>query len=757
MASSGNLGGVEIDSHGNLFVSDEENNRVAKWVPTITGSEGAHDAQTIYYSTAANSEYKGCGEHPEWANLVCETKPVAQPGAGGLPELPVMIMTYNVWDEVEKAEEKFGSVTRTKTETYDLAGRAMTSEETSTVDTTLPKVTNEYSTETGALVKQSTTTEGKTKAITSVFNKLGQLTSYTDADGNISKYVYDIDGRVEEINDGKGSQIYSYDATTGFLTKLLDSAAGTFTASYDVEGKLLTEGYPNGMTASYKFSPAGQATNLEYVKTTHCTEKCVWFSDAMTPSIHGEMLAQTSSLAKDSYVYDKAGRLTEAQETLAGKDCSTRLYAYDEESNRTTLTKRESSTETCATEGGSTEWHSYDTANRLTDAGVTYETFGDTTKLPVPDAGEHELTSSYYVDGQIASQTQNGETINYSYDPTGRPRERVSTGKTAATVISHYAAPGEALTWISEEEGKKWTRNIPGVDGALDAVQVNGEMPILQIHDLQGNIVGTASLSETETKLLFTYNSTEFGVPQPGTTPPKYAWLGASGLTTESGLASGVATTGGTSYVPQIAKNLQTVPVISPGAFPDGVAGTQYTATVSAASLASAQATATQIFEQAEAARQKAAAEAAVKAQEEACEQDPESCSEPPTGGVDPSIGHQFSPNSTKLLVHALTVGGSLLGAVIGKFIPGPEGSLFAEALKLVAGNVVDGLNLCLEGNSDAGGPAGYKCGVIFNYIAFPVPPYVIPENIEIQDCYQVGKGHDCTTVYTVGVQLGLS
>ncbi len=35
--------------------------------------------------------------------------------------------------------------------------------------------------------------------------------------------------------------------------------------------------------------------------------------------------------------------------------------------------------------------------------------------------------------------------------------------------------------------------------------------------------------SETVTKLLSTYSSTEFGIPRPSTTPPKYAWLGANG------------------------------------------------------------------------------------------------------------------------------------------------------------------------------------------------------------------------------------
>ena len=151
---------------------------------------------------------------------------------------------------------------------------------TSSEDTALSAVTDEYSSETGALVKLTSTIESKARTVTSVYNTLGQLTSYTDAEGSTTKYSYDVDGRVEELTEPKGKQIYAYDSTTGFLTKLLDSAAGTFTATYDVEGKMLTEGYPNGMAAKYTYNPIGQATNLEYEKTTHCTEKCVWFSDA---------------------------------------------------------------------------------------------------------------------------------------------------------------------------------------------------------------------------------------------------------------------------------------------------------------------------------------------------------------------------------------------------------------------------------------------------------------------------------------------
>jgi YD repeat-containing protein len=203
---------------------------------------------------------------------------------------------------------------------------------------------------------------------------------------------------------------------------------------------------------------------------------------------------------------------------------------------------------------------------------VEYETFGNITKLPEADAEGHALTSTYYLDNQIATEKQNEETVEYVYDPDGRTLETQSKGKTTATAISHYSGPGEALTWSSEEEGKKWSRDIPGIDGALDAIEKSGEetKPVLQLHDLQGNIVGTAADSETETKLISTYNSTEFGVPNEGKAPPKYAWLGASGVTSETTFGTGVSTEGGMSYVPQIARNLQTAPVVPPGAFPNG-------------------------------------------------------------------------------------------------------------------------------------------------------------------------------------------
>ena len=426
--------GIALDKEVNVWIADAGNNRVQKFKPNPAG---AHAAQTIYYSAGTSSVYPACDKHPEWAGLPCRSQPALQPAKGD--PLPVATDTYNMWDEPETVEEAFGSTTRTKKLTYDTAGRVSTSEESAPggSDTAVPKVTDEYSSETGAMVKQSTTVGETTKSIKSAYNTLGHPTEYTDADGNTTQYVYSgpsNDGQIEEVSYGakKGSQMYSYDPTTKALTKLLDvgpgggAGAGTFKAAYDGEGNMTSETYPNGMTAKYTLNSVGEATGIEYEKTTYCTEQCVWFSETVVPSVHGEAMLRTSTLAKEEYTYDPAGRLTQVNETPAGKGCKTRIYAYNEDSDRTSETTSESATETCATSGGTEEKHAYDEADRLADTGVEYEAFGNQTKIPAADAGEHEITASFYVDNQIATQKQNGETTNYTYDPAGRTMKRPS-------------------------------------------------------------------------------------------------------------------------------------------------------------------------------------------------------------------------------------------------------------------------------------------------------------------------------------------
>ncbi len=563
--------------------------------PSGEGGNSAHDAKIVYYTPENEAEVATCRKHPEWAGLVCETLPAKQPETSGVPNLPITETTYNMWDEPVEVTETMTfaphpTAVRTKKDEYNPAGQLTSSETTVTgnEDKVLPKVTYEYEPKQGVLDKESATIGTKTKTIATKYNTLGDVTEYTDASGeNTAKFVYggpEKDYQLEEMsygsNGGTSRQTYAYNKTTMQLETLWDSAAETFTAAYDTEGKLTSEIYPNGMCENYTYNSVGQATHLEYLKTTNCSEKTapVWYSETVGSTVRGETLNRTSTLATENYTYDTVGRLTEVQETPVGGECAVRLYEYEKESNRIKLTSRKPGSKgECATSGGTEEKHTYDEANRMTDTGIEYEGLGNITKLPAADAEGHELNSKFYVDGSVASQSQNGVTNEYGLDPGGRI---LTTTTGATTTINHYDGAGEAVAWSCEAStgtetcaSGKWTRNIPGIDGTLVAVQTNGGSPVLELHDLKGDVVATAELSSGATKLLSTYNSTEYGVPSDEKTPPPFAWLGAGDIS--KSLASGVITYGATSYVPQTGRTLQTVPVESPG-YPVPIGGGTY-------------------------------------------------------------------------------------------------------------------------------------------------------------------------------------
>ena len=565
---------LAFDATGKAWIADSSNNRLEQW----SKGPNAHDQKTVYYSSATNSEYPSCGSHPEWEGLICESLSAKQPELMSLPKLPVTTFTYNMYNEPETISEAFGSTTRTKKETYDSAGRKTSSEVTASTGTSLPKVNFTYNSAMGLLEKE--TTEGEGRSFSSEFDRLGQLIKYTDADGNVAKYKYagpEGDLLLEEASDssasGASKQTYEYDATTKLRTKLIDSAAGSLTASYDAEGKLTSVSYPYGMCSNYAYNAVGEATSVQYTKSSNCSESepALWYSDTSSPSVRGEMLSQASTLASESYVYDSLGRLTETQETPSGEGCTVRTYAFDEQSHRASSSARTPGTGgACQTEGGTIEAHNYDESGRLADGGMSYDGLGNVTKLPAADAEGKELTSSFYVDNAVATQTQGGVTNEYKLDPEGRTRETI-TG--SVKTISHYDSSGVAVAWTESPE--KWVRNISGFDGTLLATQTNGETPVLQLHDLQGNVVATIGDKAGEAKLLSSYNSTEFGVPNAGKAPPKFAWLGASGV--ESTFSTGVITYGATSYVPQTGRALQSEAVEAPGTGGGSGVGAAYT------------------------------------------------------------------------------------------------------------------------------------------------------------------------------------
>jgi RHS repeat-associated protein len=537
--------------------------------PKNAGGASSGTTKTTYFSAGSVTEE---GEKPcvrsRYAGLPCESGPAAQLTN---PELLVTkFLKYNALGEATEFTESPGGGAANVRKTvvvYDNAGRQLSREVEGggVAITKSGTVKTEYSPTLGLPTKQQFVCEKEctgfdSQAATTTYNALGQVTEYEDADGNKTKTTYDVDGRPVTTTDNKGSQTITYDATSGLPTKLEDSGAGTFTASYDADRRPVEQTLPDGLTAKTTYNAAGEPTGLAYTKTISCEKECTWFEEKVERSIYGQVNKDTGKLVSDEYGYDKDGRLTQAQETPAGEPCTTRVYAYDEDSNRTSRTTARGASVglPCTSSGGAKQEYKYDGADRLLGEGLTYDPFGRITNLPAADAGGHALVTTYYSSNMVATQAQNGITNSYELDATGRQRSRLQGGGgLEGTEVFHYDGPSDSVAWT--ERGSTWNRAIAGIAGELVATQESGSGVTLDLTDLHGDVVATAEPGTTATKPKATYRFDEFGEPQSGSAG-RFGWLG--GKRRRSELPSGVIQMGARSYVPALGRFLSPDPVL---------------------------------------------------------------------------------------------------------------------------------------------------------------------------------------------------
>ncbi len=511
----------------------------------------------------------------KFAGLPCKVEPAAQPGTSGQPNLPVRrFVSYNQLGEpLEITEAPPGGSTRKIVTAYDAAGRQETKEITGG-GVAIPKVLTEYSPSIGLptaerFICPAGEPECDRQSNFITYDSLGRITTFKDADNNEAKTTYDFRGRPATFNDGKGTQTFHYDSVAGLLVELEDSAAGTFTATYDADGQLVKQGLPNGLTRETTYDEVGSPTGLSYTKVSNCGVSCNWLSFSVERSIRGQILLENGSLGKDEYAYDKLGRLVTARETPSGGSCTTRSYKYDKDSNREQLTTTPGIAGACSSSGGTIQNYGYDNGDRLLGEGLTYDDFGRIKSLPANLAGGKALTTSYFANDMVATQTQNGVTNTFQLDAMLRPRTRLQAGGLAGTEVFHYAGSSDSPAWT--ERGTSWARNITGIGGELAALQESGKETSLQLTNLHGDVSATAALSPTVTALKATFNYDEFGNPTSGTTAGRFAWLGGKQRRTE--LASGVMQMGGRSYVPQLGRFLTPDPVFGGSDNPYDYAG----------------------------------------------------------------------------------------------------------------------------------------------------------------------------------------
>lgn len=528
-----------------------------------TGTD-AHTTVTEYYTATGTGSCVDAG----LAGLVCRVGPAAQPSSGN--PLPTTTYTYDQYSNTLTATETAGATVRTTTDVYDAGERrsshAVTVTPAGAGGSDLPRVDFGYDPDTGLPVTVSTTIGGTTTTLTTGYDTLGRVTSYTDAAGTTTTTGYDVDGRVTSRDDGKGITTYTYDTAAehrGLVTSQdvgVGPAPSVFTAVYDPDGNLATQTYPNGLVADTVYDNDGNPVSLSYSK-----DGSTWLSFTATRDASDRIATQTGPVSSQVYVYDLAGRLITVQDSLTA-GCTTRVYGYDTDSNRTSLTSYPPDTGgTCSTNTTpTTTTSSFDEADRLTTTGYVYDTLGRTTTVPAGDAQgigvnaavTGDVTVGYYVNDLIATQAQDTATRTYTLDPTQNRVASFTDGTTTTT--NHYPDGGDNPTWT--QTGTTWTRNIDGIDGGLAATQDNTGTVTLHLANLHGDLVATCPDDTNATTITSYTESTEYGQPRnPAATPDTYSWLGTKQRSTNT--LGGLTLMGIRLYNPTTGRFLQTDPV----------------------------------------------------------------------------------------------------------------------------------------------------------------------------------------------------
>lgn len=382
--------------------------------PSDTAGKKAGSTKTFYWTALANSEESKCGFKPAWAGLPCLSRPVAEPSpAESNPKLPwTWFNKYSSLDQLEEGYEEINTgIVRSTTVSYDAAGRPLTSRQKGN-GTEVPAIQTAYNEKNGLAESQYFLCEGKCTDIQetkTTYDKLGRPIKYFDADGNESKVEYDLLGRPATTWDGKGAQLFAYDEDSGLPTEMLDSAAGIFKANYNANGQMTEQLLPNGLAQKITYGPDGTALSLQYEKKTFCPSACTWLSFNRKDSIHGQVLSEEGTLGTDSYTdsytYDAAGRLTEAREAPGLEGCTTRSYAFDQDSNRTSkVTYGPGKSGGCATETEvAKQAYAYDSADRLIGENLEYDNLGRITMLPAKYAGPQQ---SWRVGGKTLAESK---------------------------------------------------------------------------------------------------------------------------------------------------------------------------------------------------------------------------------------------------------------------------------------------------------------------------------------------------------------
>jgi len=499
------------DSLTTTSVYDANGLVIEERLPRDPGGTGATTLQIVRYAPGS-SPVAECGNRPEWTGLPCIERPAAQPAPGaGRHPLLAKKYEYDLLNNAVVTHETSTAATRTTTVTYDTAGRQLRRALTASDGSAVPEISSTYDAATGRAIETRSTLGEQVQTVRRTFDALGRLTRYEDAHGDVTTISYDRLNRPIDVRDGAGTRMFTYAPGRDEPSTIHDSDLGTITAEYDEEGKLTAQSLASsGLQIETSYDETGTPVRRRYVKQTQCAANCTWLDSQAVSNVHGQWLRESGPDGTQLYEYDSGGRLVGVDDRTSATSCVRRRYEYDADSNRTTQ-RTFAAAASCGASTPVVTNHAYDTADRIVDAGYTYDTFGRVLAVPAADAGGSPIALEYYATDLVRRMSQAGEGYTYALDPGMRPSRRTPDGGGPAELV-HYGDDTDEPSWTQRGQ-EVASRDVLDVAGDLVAVKTAAGT-MIQLTNLHGDVVAHVTNRHDATAPQTLPRTDEFGVPE---------------------------------------------------------------------------------------------------------------------------------------------------------------------------------------------------------------------------------------------------
>ncbi|MBX9943888.1 MAG: hypothetical protein K2Y40_07395 [Reyranella sp.] len=434
------------------------------------------------------------------------------------------------------------------TYTYDPAGKVLQTQQSS-AGAVLRTTSATYT----ASGKPATTTDANGNVTRFAYDLLDRRTKVTDPMGRITTYVYDPLSRlVSASNPAITTGPLAQQAFTlnGQRASLVDANGNATSYTYDGLDRLSTTSWPGGSYETLGYDAGGNVVS----RGTRAGQPIAYAYDGLN-----RLVTKTppSPWPVVSYGYDLAGRVTSVSDTsaaipLIATPGSTTAYttttAYDVLNRPMGVSWNPAPAATASAAGPVVTFgHSYNKANQR-----TAETVSDNTWLAYPSGtpsttGYTANTLNQYTavgavtptydgngnltfdgtttlghdpENRLVSASGGGNTATYAFDPRGRRKVRTVNGTTTVTItgadnrelMDYDGATGAILRWYAYG---------PGPNAVLNQMNVASGTRDTLLPDLLGSIVASVDSS--------TGNIAPFGYRPYGTTSAAPAQFGYTG------------------------------------------------------------------------------------------------------------------------------------------------------------------------------------------------------------------------------------